>query len=1356
MRILKKFGPFTGFLKNTYIAFLFVYSLILTNASAAVVISNPPATVYPCTTFPTAYVSLGNIVITEGGNTDFGNGAAQAGVTLILQAPANFEFQPGVGSVSFTAGNNITAASIGVTATQITVTFSNCFGGGCGAAIDVMTISGIKVRGITAITSSSQITRNGGTAVINGSVGFPYGTLISSPFPSANAGADQLICTNSSTFAATAITDPNITGTWTLVSGTGAITTPGSATSGVTGLTQPGDNVFKWTIVDGACTSSSNVTISTQTAGLGCTALTNQFSAVTAITPSMALQNITCPENIANITTFTLANPGPFNVGDKVLIIQMQGATVSLTDSATNDNSKPVFGSITSYSGAGNYEYSYIATKVGSTVTFSQNLINAYNPAGSVQLVTVPQFANLTVTGVKTGTPWNSTTKTGGVMVFEVLGTLTLNGAKIEMDSSGFLGGGNVIRPGAPTKGGAAPDSKLNFGVFGGIAGFGVYSTNNINTPSTGVRGEGIAGGAVNLRYGRGALANGGGSGGGWNSGAGGGSNICAGGRGGYEFSQQYTACGVNPKFTGCVPVYAAGNGTATGQPARMHGIGGYPLTAGANQVFMGGGGGAGNGDGGDATPGGNGGGIIIITAPTIAGTSGTISANAGRGVANNIAPFSGTVDATGAGGGGGSIILDVTNYTIGSLTVRANGGKGGNQDQPNTCHGNGGGGGGGLVRTRGVTPNVTISALGGNIGVQRPSPNTNPATDASLPLSNDNSCAGGTTYGAVPGTSCTGSAQTVAAAGQAVPQKGCCSPADLGPDQTICGQTSITLSNGTLSNTNKTFKWYKNGILIAGATNPTLVVNPAAAGTYSVVVDSVVAGFDYCSVTDAMIMTTAFPTPYLGPNQQLCNPAFINLSPSNVATFPAATTWQWTLNGSNITGETTAYLNNVTAAGTYTLTATAGACGPTSASITLTTTQPVVVDGCRNGCGTVSLSVSGGNGGTYDWYANQTGGSPLAGGTATSSFTTPSICATTTYWVKDNGLYQATIGPSLAQANAGSFGGTANIATIDVFFDLTQSINLLGLTAEYFANTCAGSVTYTITITNPGTGYNQTRTGTAGPCGPGTQTYTFTFATPFVIPAGTGYDINITGNKVPVSYSGFTYPSTWSSFLKINSTTNSSSASSSYPSLFDWQVSYDMGCGRVPVVAEVGGSCAALPVSLVNFSGRANLSNVFLTWNTTSESNNDYFLIQRSVDGEHYENIGKVAGNGTSSSTNSYSLTDNNPPFEVVYYRLVQVDKNGRGTTSNSIAVNNIKGSMVSVYPNPFENGTNVVLKSGYNHKVNLRIFDMRGEIFYSANGIESNGTITVGQTLPDGVYVLEVRTEEGVQTFRIVKLGK
>ena len=92
------------------------------NASAAVTITSPtggqnlPADRALNSTNGAAFTNLGNIVIAEGVNTDFVNGA---GVTLILTLPPGWRFNPGVGAVSFTSGRNLSAASLAVATAQI-------------------------------------------------------------------------------------------------------------------------------------------------------------------------------------------------------------------------------------------------------------------------------------------------------------------------------------------------------------------------------------------------------------------------------------------------------------------------------------------------------------------------------------------------------------------------------------------------------------------------------------------------------------------------------------------------------------------------------------------------------------------------------------------------------------------------------------------------------------------------------------------------------------------------------------------------------------------------------------------------------------------------------------------------------------------------------------------------------------------------------------------------------------------------------------------------------------------------------------------------------------------------------------
>jgi len=140
------------------LTFLFIAGIKSTHANVSV---TAPALNISTASFPSVYYALGNIVITEVANGDF---AAGTNVTLIIQAPANFQFQPATGAVSFATGANISAATMtSVTSTQITITYSSS---GTNKK-DVLTISGLMVRAINT-ASTGNATRNGGTGTIAG------------------------------------------------------------------------------------------------------------------------------------------------------------------------------------------------------------------------------------------------------------------------------------------------------------------------------------------------------------------------------------------------------------------------------------------------------------------------------------------------------------------------------------------------------------------------------------------------------------------------------------------------------------------------------------------------------------------------------------------------------------------------------------------------------------------------------------------------------------------------------------------------------------------------------------------------------------------------------------------------------------------------------------------------------------------------------------------------------------------------------------------------------------------------------------------------------------------------------------
>jgi hypothetical protein len=111
------------------------------------------------------------------------------------------------------------------------------------------------------------------------------------------------------------------------------------------------------------------------------------------------------------------------------------------------------------------------------------------------------------------------------------------------------------------------------------------------------------------------------------------------------------------------------------------------------------------------------------------------------------------------------------------------------------------------------------------------------------------------------------------------------------------------------------------------------------------------------------------------------------------------------------------------------------------------------------------------------------------------------------------------------------------------------------------------------------------------------------------------------------------------------------------------------------------------LPVELIYFSGEVVDQNIELNWSTSQELNNDYMAVERSADGQNFQEIGRVDGQGTTQQTQHYRFIDDQPLDGFNYYRLRQVDFDGEEHFSNVIVINmevEIEGIEVQLYPNP------------------------------------------------------------------------
>jgi hypothetical protein len=155
--------------------------------------------------------------------------------------------------------------------------------------------------------------------------------------------------------------------------------------------------------------------------------------------------------------------------------------------------------------------------------------------------------------------------------------------------------------------------------------------------------------------------------------------------------------------------------------------------------------------------------------------------------------------------------------------------------------------------------------------------------------------------------------------------------------------------------------------------------------------------------------------------------------------------------------------------------------------------------------------------------------------------------------------------------------------------------------------------------------------------------------------------------------------PTTW---IDIGGTGSGAPAgfitSTSSPSAFTNYSRFTLG-------DAVGGG-NPLPIELISFTAAKKNKAVDVTWETATEINNDYYLVEKSKNGVDFELLGQVKGAGNSLSKLNYSITDEKPYNGIIYYRLKQVDFNETFNYSKiaSVDFNSSKDFSFDVYPNP------------------------------------------------------------------------
>jgi hypothetical protein len=185
------------------------------------------------------------------------------------------------------------------------------------------------------------------------------------------------------------------------------------------------------------------------------------------------------------------------------------------------------------------------------------------------------------------------------------------------------------------------------------------------------------------------------------------------------------------------------------------------------------------------------------------------------------------------------------------------------------------------------------------------------------------------------------------------------------------------------------------------------------------------------------------------------------------------------------------------------------------------------------------------------------------------------------------------------------------------------------------------------------------------------------------------------------------------------------------------------------------------LPLGLLNFTAALISPGAsFLSWETTNEDNTSHFNIMRSADGAVFTIIGRSNAAGYSAGTLSYSYEDNTldafqSPLSTLYYKLEEVDVNGRTTDSKIVALTLGKQAIaLSVSPDPVRNSLHIVVNNA-NGVASIGVYDLLGRRLIWQNDMVGQGSgLSVNVAgLPPGCYVVQLTINGNVLEQKFIK---
>ncbi len=175
------------------------------------------------------------------------------------------------------------------------------------------------------------------------------------------------------------------------------------------------------------------------------------------------------------------------------------------------------------------------------------------------------------------------------------------------------------------------------------------------------------------------------------------------------------------------------------------------------------------------------------------------------------------------------------------------------------------------------------------------------------------------------------------------------------------------------------------------------------------------------------------------------------------------------------------------------------------------------------------------------------------------------------------------------------------------------------------------------------------------------------------------------------------------------------------------------------------------LPIIYSKFTATQTKEYITLNWQTTTELNNKYFAVERSSNAVNYTAVAQVNSVATGAAVQDYAYTDKLPLAGTNYYRLKQVDKDGKFSNSKTINISYLKPGSIQLFPNPAKDKLTV---KGLNAAIisTIAVLDIQGKQLLQFTAKAAAYSFSIGSLAP-GTYMVRVKDDNGTKVEKFVK---